>query len=125
VAGYPCGGDGEPCVPPGNRPYYRPGASVTRGQAAKIVAGTAAFPAPPPDDQRFEDVPPGHSFFPWVETLSWLDLVAGYPCGGPGEPCVPPLNLAYFRPGNDITRGQSAKIVGNTFLAECVAKQAP
>ena len=125
VAGYPCGGDGEPCVPPGNRPYYRPGANVTRGQAAKIVAGTAAFPAPPPDERRFEDVPPGHSFFPWIETLAWLDLVEGYPCGGPGEPCVPPLNLAYFRPGNNITRGQAAKIVANTFLAECVLSSGP
>jgi hypothetical protein len=125
VAGYPCGGEGEPCVPPGNRPYFRPGARVTRGQAAKIVAGTAAFPLPPPEERLFEDVPPEHSFFRWIETMAWLDLVEGYPCGGPGEPCVPPLNLAYFRPGNDVTRGQAAKLVASSFLPECIASQAP
>src|SRR5215212_9635152 len=27
IGGYGCGGVGEPCVPPGNRPYYRPNAS--------------------------------------------------------------------------------------------------
>ena len=36
VSGYPCGGPGEPCGP-GNLPYYRPGAVVTRGQMAKFA----------------------------------------------------------------------------------------
>ncbi len=40
VSGYPCGGSGEPCVAPGNRPYYRPYGNAVRGQAAKIVANT-------------------------------------------------------------------------------------
>jgi hypothetical protein len=40
VSGYTCGGAGEPCVPPGNRPYFRPYGNATRGQAAKIVANT-------------------------------------------------------------------------------------
>jgi hypothetical protein len=39
ISGYPCGAPGEPCKP-GNRPYFRPGNSVTRAQAAKIVANT-------------------------------------------------------------------------------------
>jgi hypothetical protein len=43
ISGYGCGGPGEPCVPPGNRPYYRWGAPATRGQTAKIVA-SAFFP---------------------------------------------------------------------------------
>ena len=38
--GYDCGGVGEPCVEPGNLPYFRPGATATRGQAAKIVANS-------------------------------------------------------------------------------------
>jgi hypothetical protein len=38
VSGYACGGEGEPCGP-GARPYYRPGVSVTRGQAAKLASG--------------------------------------------------------------------------------------
>ena len=30
-----------------------------------------------------------------------------------GEPCVPPDNLPYFRPNNNVTRGQMSKIVSN------------
>jgi hypothetical protein len=37
ISGYPCGGLGEPCDPQ-NRPYFRWGNPVTRGQASKIVA---------------------------------------------------------------------------------------
>jgi plastocyanin len=39
MSGYQCGGLGEPCGNPA-LPYYRPGASATRGQASKIVANT-------------------------------------------------------------------------------------
>lgn len=39
VGGYPCGGEGEECDDQ-DRPYFRPGNPVTRGQAAKIVANT-------------------------------------------------------------------------------------
>jgi hypothetical protein len=40
MSGYSCGGVGEPCVPPDNRPYFRPQERATRGQASKIVANT-------------------------------------------------------------------------------------
>jgi hypothetical protein len=40
MSGYPCGGNGEPCVGPDNFPYFRPAANATRGQASKIVANT-------------------------------------------------------------------------------------
>src|SRR5215212_8521089 len=40
ISGYTCGGAGEPCVPPDNRPYFRWGATATRGQMAKIAANT-------------------------------------------------------------------------------------
>jgi hypothetical protein len=36
VNGYPCGGPGEPCGPE-FKPYYRPGAYVTRAQMSKFV----------------------------------------------------------------------------------------
>jgi hypothetical protein len=36
VSGYPCGGPGEPCGPE-LKPYYRPGAYVTRAQMSKFV----------------------------------------------------------------------------------------
>ena len=62
ITGYVCGqAPAGPCVPPGNRPYFLPGAPVTRGQLAKIDAGAAGLSNPIPSTQQtFEDVPPGH-----------------------------------------------------------------
>jgi photosystem II stability/assembly factor-like uncharacterized protein len=119
IQGYPCGGANEPCVPPGNRPYFRPNANVTRGQSAKIVASAANLPAPPSGQQTFEDVSEGSTFWTWIEALAASGAINGYACGGPNEPCVPPENRPYFRPGNDVTRGQSSKIVALTFFPEC------
>jgi hypothetical protein len=118
VTGYPCGGPGEPCVPPNNLPYYRPSSNVTRGQLSKLVA-EAAMLSDPVGDQVFEDVPPGHTFYDYIQRLANLGIMGGYACGGAGEPCVPPGNRPYFRPGNNATRGQASKIVANTFFPEC------
>jgi hypothetical protein len=115
IAGYPCGGPGEPCVPPGNRPYFRPNATSTRGQIAKIVAITANY-IDPFGDQTFEDVPVGSTFHLWIENLASRGIIIGYPCGSPGEPCVPPGNKPYFRPSNNVTRGQMSKIAVITFF---------
>ncbi|HYP39171.1 MAG TPA: S-layer homology domain-containing protein [Chloroflexia bacterium] len=90
---------------------FRPNADVTRGQLSKIVANSAGFNEPV-DGQTFEDVPPGSTFYPFVERLSSRGIIGGYPCGGQGEPCVgngPP----YFRPNANATRGQISKIVSN------------
>jgi hypothetical protein len=43
VSGYPCGGPFEPCLAPGNRPYFRPNHPATRGQMSRIAA-EAFFP---------------------------------------------------------------------------------
>ena len=118
ITGYPCGGPGEPCVPPGNLPYYRPNANVTRGQLSKIVSNAAGL-NDTPQGQSFEDVPPGSTFYVWIERLGRRGIMSGYPCGGPGEPCVPPGNLPYYRLGANASRGQSAKIVANTFFPYC------
>jgi hypothetical protein len=119
VSGYPCGGSGEPCVPPGNLPYFRPNADVTRGQITKIVSEAAQF-SDPASGQQFEDVAPGSTFYEYIYRLVIRSIMSGYPCGGPGEPCVPPGNLPYFRPGANATRGQTSKIVANTFYPGCV-----
>jgi hypothetical protein len=115
VSGYLCGGSGEPCVPPSNRPYFRPNAQITRGAIAKIVSNSAGF-NDPVSGQRFEDVPPGSPFYEYAERLASRDILLGYPCGGPSEPCVPPNNRPYFRPGAYATRGQGAKIVLLSFF---------
>ena len=108
-------------MPPDNLPYFRPYAQVTRGQISKIVAIAALLPAPPAGQQTFEDVPPTSTFWEWIEELASGGAIGGYACGGAGEPCVPPQNRPYFRPGNNVTRGQAAKIVSNTFFADCAA----
>jgi hypothetical protein len=118
MSGYPCGGVGEPCMPPGNLPYFRPNANATRGQISKIVANAAGF-SEPVSGQTFEDVPPGYTFYEYVVRLGSRGIMSGYPCGGVGEPCVPPGDRPYFRPGTKATRGQSSKIVANTFLPAC------
>ncbi|MGA7730231.1 MAG: S-layer homology domain-containing protein [Chloroflexia bacterium] len=118
VSGYPCGGPGEPCMPPGNLPYFRPNANVTRGQISKIVSEAAGY-SDTPGPQQFEDVVPGSTFYDWIWRLADRQIMSGYPCGGPGEPCVLPDNRPYFRPQNNATRGQASKIVANTFFPEC------
>jgi subtilisin-like proprotein convertase family protein len=118
--GYACGSNPyEPCDPI-HRPYFRPNANATRGQIAKIVATAAGFIEPiPPSQQSFQDVPPGSTFWEYVQRLSNRGIIGGYPCGSPGEPCVPPSNLPYFRPNNDTTRGQMSKIAANAFFPGC------
>lgn len=116
--GYACGGAGEPCVAPGNRPYFRPNATATRGQLAKITANAANF-TEPVSGQTFEDVAVGSTFYEFVERLASRSAMSGYACGGGGEPCVPPNNLPYFRPNSNVTRGQTSKIVGNSFFPGC------
>ena len=94
------------------RPYFRPGNPVTRGQLAKIVSQAAGF-TDPVSGQTFEDVPIDSSLYIYVERLASRQVMGGYLCGGPGEPCVGPTNLPYFRPGRGATRGQLTKIVAN------------
>jgi hypothetical protein len=118
ISGYACGGPGEPCDP-GTRPYFRPNADATRGQIAKITASAAQIPDPIPGAQQtFADVPPSQPFRLWIEQLAGRGIINGYGCGGPGEPCDP-AQRPYFRPGQNATRGQVAKIAGNTFFPNC------
>jgi glucose/arabinose dehydrogenase/plastocyanin len=123
MEGYPCGSTGEPCVPPENRPYFRPSNNATRGQIAKIISNAAGFIDDiPPGTQTFQDVPEGSTFYTYTERLllNRPNVMSGYPCGGSAEPCVPPENRPYFRPNNNATRGQTSKIVSNTFFPDCV-----
>lgn len=119
--GYPCGNPGEPCVPPGNRPYFRPNGHANRGQLAKITSNVAGLAsACNPTHQFFQDVPPNNPYWCYVERLGLFNVLNGYPCGGPGEPCVPPLNLPYFRPYNNTTRGQVSALAARFFYPQCV-----
>jgi hypothetical protein len=121
MSGYPCGGNpNEPCIPPNNRPYFRPGTPATRAQTAKVVDEAAGF-ASPCIGQAFEDVPYFYNdpFYCHIQRLHDYFAVSGYPCGGPGEPCVPPNNRPYFRRGNISTRGQLAKMTSIAMFPGC------
>ncbi|MDQ5826052.1 MAG: S-layer homology domain-containing protein [Chloroflexota bacterium] len=120
MSGYPCGQQGmEPCVPPAYRPNFRPYNLATRGQISKIVSNAAGFDDTPAT-QKFEDVPVDNPFYVWIERLGSRQVMGGYPCGEvPGEPCVAPDNRPYFRYGLQVTRGQTSKIVANTFFPNC------
>ena len=119
VQGYACGSPGEPCDPQ-SRPYFRPNNPTTRGQISKVVAIAAGY-TQTPTTQTFADVPPGSTFYVWVENLAQRGIMAGYACGGTGEPCDP-LSRPYFRPNNPATRGQVSKIVASTFFPSGAAR---
>jgi hypothetical protein len=118
MGGYPCGlVPQEPCGA-NNLPYFRPFANATRGQLAKIVASAAQITGTP-TGQRYADVEPDSTFYVWIEQLSSLGVMGGYACGSvPTEPCDD-QNRPYFRPSNNVTRGQASKIVANTFFPGC------
>jgi hypothetical protein len=66
-------------------------------------------------------VPPSSTFWVYVERLmlNRPGVMNGYACGQvPTEPCDG-QNRPYFRPGNPLTRGQTSKIVANTFFPGC------
>jgi len=119
MGGYPCGGTGEPCGAD-NKPYFRPFNNASRGQLTKIVANTAGWDDDiPPDRQTFAGVPPGNPFWIYVErVVLHSQAIGGYPCGGEGEPCDD-QQRPYFRPYNNVTRGQASKIIANVFFPNC------
>jgi trimeric autotransporter adhesin len=77
---------------------FRPGNDVTRGQLSKIVVEAAGWPLVNPVTPTFSDVPIGSPFYQYVETAYDHAIISGYSGGT-------------FRPGNNATRGQIAKIV--------------
>jgi hypothetical protein len=117
INGYACGGPGEPCGP-GNLPYFRPNNNATRGQISKIVSNAAGFNNPP-SGQQFQDVAVGSTYYTYTYRLASRNIMQGYTCSGPAEPCIPPGNLPYFRPNNNATRGQTSKIDGGAFFPDC------
>jgi hypothetical protein len=117
MGGYVCGGAGEPCVPPQNRPYFRAGLNATRGQLSKIVSNAAGY-VEPHTGQFYADVTAGNPFYGEIMRLTTRGAMSGYPCGGVGEPCDTEQR-PYFRWGNPVTRGQASKIVANTFYPGC------
>ena len=79
---------------------------------SKIIVVAARWPVLNPTTPYFTDVPRNNAFFTYIETALCHQVLSGYNCGGPGEPCDA-QHRPYFRPYNNATRGQIAKIVSN------------
>jgi hypothetical protein len=83
---------------------YRPGNILTRGQMTKIVVNAAGWELLNPPTATFTDVPVGSTFYTFIETAYAHGVVSGY-----GNT---------FRPNNNVTRGQVAKMVALAFFPE-------
>lgn len=79
-------------------------------QALSSDPGTEASPDAACVAPCFTDVPNDNTFASFINRLYMDDIVTGYPCGGPGEPCDP-QSRPYYRQGAVVTRGQMAKFV--------------
>jgi hypothetical protein len=101
------GYSGEANCPDGS-PCFKPNDNITRGQIAKIVSNAAGYNDAIPSNQRsFEDVPSSNPFWLFIERVYNHGAISGYACDGTnGEPEFG----ACYRPGNNLTRGQLAKI---------------
>jgi outer membrane protein assembly factor BamB len=90
---------------------FRPYNATTRAQMVKIVVnGFGIAPYTPPGGATFTDAPPSFPFYSVIEAAAHANIVSGYACGGPGEPCDS-ARRPYFRPYSNVTRGQLSKIV--------------
>lgn len=120
VSGYPCPHAPDDVCTPGYPTVFRPNDAITRGQTAKVVANAAEVIDPIASTQEtYADVAASSTFWVFIERLTSLGIMSGYACSASaGEPCDG-LNRPYFRPNINVTRGQAAKIVANTFYPDC------
>jgi|GEM_PF-2947040 len=77
---------------------FRPAASTTRGQFAKMIVNGLGLPAFTPTSPTFSDVPATQPFYTYIEAAVRAGVIAGYPGGT-------------FRPNNPIRRDESAVII--------------
>lgn len=77
---------------------FRPYANATRGQLAKIVVLAEGWQIYTPPTPTFSDVAVDNPFYAYIETAYNRGIISGYSDGT-------------FRWGNDVTRGQLAKII--------------
>jgi len=95
ISGYNCG---TGCL------EYRPGNLVTRAQFSKMMVLAFHFTQYTPPAPTFRDVPTTHPFYQFIETMYHLGVISGYTCG---------TGCLEFRPDNNMTRGQAAKVLFN------------
>jgi hypothetical protein len=98
--------------------------NITRGQISKMVSNAAGFNEDP-GEQIYDDVPPGSTYYDYINRLTNRGIMSGYPCPErpSGDDCDPD-NPVIFLPNANATRGQLAKIVSNAAgFSEAVSGQ--
>ncbi len=83
---------------------FRPYDTTTRGQVTKMMVIAFDMPINTTGGPHFTDVPVSYVFYPYVETANNTGLITGY-------------SDKTFHPGDDVTRGQLAKIVVQAAVA--------
>jgi hypothetical protein len=77
---------------------FRPGANVTRGQLSKIIVLAQGWATTTTGGPHFTDIAPTNPFYGVIETAYAHGIISGY-------------SNQTFRPGNNATRGQIAKMI--------------
>lgn len=77
---------------------YRPNEGVTRGQAAKILAGVLQLNTTNVPNPQFKDVPRTHQYYGAIAALANAGIISGF-------------EDDTYRPSATITRGHMAKII--------------
>lgn len=81
---------------------FRPAEDVTRGQAAKFIAGIMNLDTSSVVDPKFSDVPKSHPFYKYIAALNKEGVIQGY---GNNK----------FGVNDQLTRAQMAIIIGKAF----------
>ena len=79
---------------------FKPETKVTRGQAAKMIAGALQLDTKTIENPNFTDVDVSSAYYGSIAALAALDVISGYDDGT-------------FRPNQTITHGNLAKILGS------------
>lgn len=79
---------------------FKPGQNLTRGQAAKIIAGVLGLETTNVINPNFKDIPTNHQYYGAIAALKQAGIIDGYEDGT-------------FRQGANIQRNHVAKIIAN------------
>lgn len=84
---------------------YRPNDNITRGQAAKIIAGILGLNTENVKNPGFKDIPTSHQYYGAIAALTNAGIISGYEDNT-------------YRPGELVQRNHMAKIIANAFHLE-------
>ncbi len=82
---------------------FRPGDSLNRAEAAKLIVLAFNYEIAYPTSSPFSDVPTGQWYTPYINTIKTVGIVKGYPDGT-------------FKPSDTINRAEAAKMIWNASL---------